>query len=497
MPRKRLISLAVLFALLGAWSLAAAPARADSPNPAQAVLRATVTVEAESGAAEDAKQDPSSAKRVLAVASGTVVGPEGLIVSFQLPEQESAAFFVRVQGKRLPAKLLVSDRRSGLRLLQAEACDAPHLPIAEQPAEVGQRVLAAVVYQGRAVRYVRPSSPVILAAGIVTATGRRTDGVAIELLQTDIPAGPGSAGAPLADEQGRLLGILMAVDVSQEEKITLAIPARYVSELLKIERGEKPVVIQPAYLGVQLASDADVEGAKVAQVLDDSPAAKVELNPGDVIVAVNGQQVLGADDLTALVAQQTAGARVTLRVKRGDGALEIEAALVERPIAPTSQRVEKGYGAGAEGYESMEEGYELGYPGEYRVVPLKVDDDSAIDAETLRRVTEFLQPYRAAPSNQKPAVPWRLAEPKADDLTPLTIYVQRSEADQRLDRLTGEVKSLREDVKKLAEQLEALSNRLEKPSEPMTREQALQSLRDEFLKKLDDLVRQSEEAKRK
>jgi S1-C subfamily serine protease len=445
------------------------------------MLAATVTVEVES-VAGDAKDDGSSPERhVLAVASGTVVAPEGRIVVANLPHAENAEYYVRpAEGKRLTAKVLVRDRRSGLQLLQAEECDAPHLEITQQPAEIGQRVLAAVVYQGQPVRYIRPRQPHVLSTGIIAATGRRAEGFAVELLQTDIRAGAGSAGAPLCDEDGRLLGILVAADISQEDSdVSLAIPARYVGELLVAESGEKTVVIHPAYLGVQLEPLDEGDGAKIVQVIDDSPAAKGGIQNGDIVAALNGEEVQAPEDLTAQVGRLQAGSKVVLRLKRGDETPEVEVVLAERPQpAPVSVQ--------------FDQRLELAVPGQYRVVPLPQGAGSeALDPKSVESVAGLLQRAYAAHRQRQ-----NKTEVRPEELTPLTVYVQRPEADQRLDKLTEEVKTLREEVKKLSEQLEVLSKKLDKPGALMTREEAIQSLREEFLKKLDDLVRQQDATKR-
>jgi S1-C subfamily serine protease len=490
MQRRSFVFLRPLAGLTITWIAFASPARADVQDAAKALLAATVTVEVESkpSEADNAASAYSaseyaasaSASGALAVASGAVVAPNGMIVVAHVPDSEDADYYVRfAAGKRLPARVVVSDRRSGLRLLQAEEVTTPHLAPAEAPAEIGQRVLAAVVHQGGPVRYVRSKQPHVLSTGIIAATGRRADGVAVELLQTDLRAGAGSAGAPLCDEDGRLIGILVAADASQQESnVTLAIPARYVSELLRVPPGEKTVVIQPAYLGVQLEASEESEGAKVVQVFEDSPAAKAGIQAGDVVAALNGEEVQTPDDLTAHIAQLKSGAKVVLRLERGDENPEVEAVLAERPKPGPSPK------------QTNTEALELAIPGRYHVVPLQQGAGEApVDPKYLETVTAWLR--SAAQRDQHGARP-TYSKSEVRDYTPLTVYVQRPQADERLDKLSEQVQALSEEVKKLSEQLQALSKKLDKPGNPMTREEAIQSLREEFLKKLDDLVRQQD-----
>jgi S1-C subfamily serine protease len=485
MQRRFLGSWCALAALLWALSLVSA-APADDREAAKSLLAATVTVEVEStsdaatstGDDSTAKSD-SSARSVLAVASGTIVAPEGLIVVTQIPHGENAEYYVRPgAGERLPARVVVSDRRSGLRLLQADAIRSlPHLKLALEPVEVGQRVLAAVVYQGRPVRYVRPHPPHHLSAGIVAAAGRRAEGFAVELFQTDVRAGAGSAGAPLVDENGRLVGVLVAADESQpQNEVTLAIPAHYVGELLKVRTGEETVVIHPAYLGVQLEPAEDGAGAKVTQVFDDSPAAKAGVEAGDIVTAFNGEEVQSPEDLTALVGRLKSGAEATVKLKRGDEQPELAVVLGERPQTDSAS--------------PQEYSLELSLPGQYRVLPLGTGGGtSSADQQTLNALSALLQQRQRQATQRLGIINLKNSEIRNEELTPLTVYVQRPQADERLDRLTEEVKTLSEEVKKLSEQLQAISKKLEKPGQ-MTREEAIESLREEFLEKLDDLVRQ-------
>jgi hypothetical protein len=283
-----------------------------------------------------------------------------------------------------------------------------------------------------------------------------------------------------------LLGILVAADVSQQESdATLAIPARYVTELLTVASGEKTIVIQPAYLGVQLEPSEEGKGARIVQVFDDSPAAMAGVQTGDIVAALNGEEVQTPEDLTGLVGQLRSGARVVLRLKRGDNTPEVEAVLGERPQPQASS------------IELAEQRLELAIPGRYHVVPLPEGAGAAqVDPKTVETVTAWLR--SAAQRDQHSAAgTFRKTEVRREELTPLTVYVQRPEADERLDKLTDEVKSLSEEVKKLSEQLQALSKKLDKPGPLMTREEAIQSLREEFLKKLDDLVRQQDATKSK
>jgi hypothetical protein len=328
-----------------------------------------------------------------------------------------------------------------------------------------------------------------LSTGIITATGQRSPGVAVRLLQTDGHGSRGGAGAPLADEAGRLVGIILGIQSAEPAGgITFAVPGRFVAELLEARPSSELNIIQRAYLGVQLETAEGDEGAKIVQVMEDTPAAAAGLQEGETIVAVNEQKVQTAENLSALIGEQPAGAKVTLSVRRDGEDHPLEVTLGKAPDAAAPAEA-----------ELADLAIELAQPGHYRVVPL-IDPaiGQAADAQSVTQALSQLlqrqQPRSTRDPQPQPADIYKrkTATPDTSGLTPLTIYVQRSETDRRLDELAEEVKALRKEVKELADQLKAAAERQPGKSELMTREQALQSLREEFLKKLDDLVRQQQ-----
>ncbi len=85
------------------------------------------------------------------------------------------------------------------------------------------------------------------------------------------------------------------------------------------------------YLGVALDISDDAGGAKIAQVTPDTAAARAGLKVGDVIVAVSGAPIKNGDALVQALQKRKAGEAVTLKVRRGDEELELEARLGKRP----------------------------------------------------------------------------------------------------------------------------------------------------------------------
>jgi serine protease Do len=184
-----------------------------------------------------------------------------------------------------------------------------------------------------------------VSAGIVSAKSRRGLGGSPyqDYLQTDAAVNPGNSGGPLVDVTGRIVGINTAIVGRTYQGISFSIPgnaARAVYEQLqsegKIERG---------YLGVRLADVTPdlarslklktLQGAVVEEVVDDTPAAKAGIEPGDVIIQWNGQAVTDATELILLVGKTKIGSPAKVALLRDAKPLEIEVTIEGPPARRT------------------------------------------------------------------------------------------------------------------------------------------------------------------
>jgi S1-C subfamily serine protease len=199
-----------------------------------------------------------------------------------------------------------------------------------------------------------------LSVGVVSATDRSVQSLTrftIDgAIQTDASINPGNSGGPLLDAEGRVIGINQQIRTGSggSEGVGFAVPIdlaeRSVGQLR--EDGEPSY----AFLGVttqslypQLAErlGVDVEtGALIIEVTPDSPAAEAGLRGGDeeirfqgieveiggdVIVALEGERLVGESDLPREVARLDPGDTVTLGIIRDGERQEVEVTLGERP----------------------------------------------------------------------------------------------------------------------------------------------------------------------
>jgi putative serine protease PepD len=195
--------------------------------------------------------------------------------------------------------------------------------------------------------------------GIVSAVDRpvsasaetSSDTVVTNAIQIDAAINPGNSGGPLFDSRGRVIGITSSIATlsggggsSQSGSIGLgfAIPINLAQNIA----GQlvKSGTAEHAFLGVSLtdgnatADGTTRLGAVVEQVTAGSPAAKGGVQKGDIVVAIDGQPVAGAESLTAYVRERTAGAAAKLTVVRGAKVLDVTVTLAAKAttVAPKS-----------------------------------------------------------------------------------------------------------------------------------------------------------------
>ncbi len=182
-------------------------------------------------------------------------------------------------------------------------------------------------------------------AGIVSALDRTQRGNSPfqSFIQTDAAINPGNSGGALVDVEGSLVGINTAIFSRSGGNmgIGFAVPvdtARQVMEQLvrggKVRRGFIGVDIRD--LNAELAESLALpvkNGVLVTGVLNDGPAAKGGVRPGDVVVRVGDKAVANAVELFAAVAALPPDSEAQLALQRGNESLNVRVKVGERPTA--------------------------------------------------------------------------------------------------------------------------------------------------------------------
>ena len=188
-----------------------------------------------------------------------------------------------------------------------------------------------------------------MSSGIVSGLGRVSglEGMELEnFVQVDAAINPGNSGGPLMDAEGRVIGMNTAMATGQGNQvgqgsfsgIGLAIPIEIIESVVPqlIETGE----VEKGYLGISVQPVAslspmqmrdqrfgatfravaeqyhDADGALINLVENDSPAAAAGLRPGDIILALDDEDVREADLIPALIASHRPREEITLRYWR-------------------------------------------------------------------------------------------------------------------------------------------------------------------------------------
>ena len=218
--------------------------------------------------------------------------------------------------RRFAAELAGSDKATDIAVLKIEAERLTELPIGNPDLlRVGDDVVAIGNPFGLGQT---------VTSGIVSALGR--SGINVEgyedFIQTDASINPGNSGGALITGDGRLVGINTAIiaPAGGNVGIGFAVPIdmaqavmRQLIEHGQVSRGRIGVAIQD--LTPDLAEALGIErirGAVVGSVEEQAPAAHVGLQAGDVIVAVDGQEITGAPDLRNRIGLTPVGSTVEI-----------------------------------------------------------------------------------------------------------------------------------------------------------------------------------------
>lgn len=240
-------------------------------------------------------------------------------------------------GARLPAEIQAADERADLAVLRVSRKGLPAATFEPKLPDVGELAIA----MGNPAGFEQS-----VTAGIVSGlhrsipSGGRTPAL-VDLIQTDAAISPGNSGGALLNGKGDVIGINVAYLPPAESgavAIGFAIPSEtvlaVVRQLLRSGRVER------AYLGVVFGTEVTPdlnrqfglgvdEGVSVEDV--QGPAAGAGIEPGDVIVSVDGRPVRTVEDLLAILNGRRPGQAVTVGIVRDGKRRQIDVTLGERP----------------------------------------------------------------------------------------------------------------------------------------------------------------------
>ena len=269
-----------------------------------------------------------------ALGTGFVVDDRGRVATNA--HVVAGATSVRVKlsdGRELPATVRGSDDRLDVAVLEIQGLDGgKRPPFASLGSSADVRVGEYVVAIGNPF-----GLGDTVTMGIVSAKGRELGaGPYDDFIQTDASINPGNSGGPLFDLKGQVIGINTAINPAGQG-IGFAIPIDALKDVLPqlvekghVERGRLGAIIQPVDAPIAKALGLPKpSGALISEVQRGSPAARAGLEPGDVILSVDGTAIESAHDLPREIARRRPGTKVTLVVAGRKGQRTVSAVLDE------------------------------------------------------------------------------------------------------------------------------------------------------------------------
>ncbi len=275
--------------------------------------------------------------------SGVIIDPQGTIVTNHHVIDDASKVQVHLKdGRSLVGEVIGSDPATDVALVRVNAQNLPFATLGDSESlRVGQFVLAI----GNALGL--PGAPTV-SMGVISALGRPlpgTDFVLEGLVQTDAAINPGNSGGPLADLEGRVIGINTAM-IPFAQGVGFAIPSDTIKRIID-QISKHGRVVRP-WLGISgLDVNASIarryglsveSGVLLAEVLNDSPAHRAGLREGDIVVGIGENKVEQMKGLVTALSKFSIGERITLDVIRAGTTYEADLRLAEMPAPLLTKR---------------------------------------------------------------------------------------------------------------------------------------------------------------
>jgi serine protease Do len=256
--------------------------------------------------------------------TGFFADPAGTIYTLAYIVANADEIYVVYGDRKIPAKLLVSDPRSGIALIKAD-CTSPFIPIGNAKKLSIASPLMTIGY------------PVNLDAtpsfGVLGGFDRKFLGryFMTTHLRVNLPVEPGFGGAPLLNFQGEAVGIIFSGLPGGGACYALPIEAAEKIRMDYVRFGE----VRHGWVGVNVEEqDEAVEGShvRIAELGPETPAAQSGLKDGDVLLKVGDIDISKAEDVIDASFFLTAGDRVAVVVVRDGREMTVDVRSINHPV---------------------------------------------------------------------------------------------------------------------------------------------------------------------
>ena len=269
--------------------------------------------------------------------SGVIISPDGLVLTNNhVIEGASGIDLGLADGRTFKARVVGRDADSDLAVLRGETTETlPAATLANsksvRPGQISIAIGNPLGFQST------------VTAGIVSAVGRSLraqNGRLIgDVIQTDAALNPGSSGGPLVNSAGRVIGINTAM-IAGAQGICFSVASNtalhVVTQILRhgrVRRARIGVIAEQIPLPRRLADRAGVSqpsAVRVREIQPGSPADVSGVRIGDILLALDGVAVTGADDVSRLLDHAAIGRQVAAAILRGETRIDYAISPEER-----------------------------------------------------------------------------------------------------------------------------------------------------------------------
>jgi len=266
--------------------------------------------------------------------SGVIIDTRGyLLTNAHVINNASEIRITLANGRQGKAKVVGIDQDTDLAVLMVDMQNLPEIPIGDSDElKIGDIVLAI-------------GNPFdvgqTVTQGIVSATGRQRVGITTfeDFIQTDADINPGNSGGALITASGELIGINTAIISSDgsSQGIGLATPINQALDIVQqlITNG----IVLRGWLGIEaqvispdiLQSAGVAGGVLVSATLQEGPAEKAGIIPGDIITNIAGETVTTPKQAIDLITKIPPGSSIDIQILRGWEKQSLRAKVEQRP----------------------------------------------------------------------------------------------------------------------------------------------------------------------
>lgn len=316
--------------------------------PAVVSIAATVVIPEQALSDESlpfgAFRDMPQLRRQYGQGSGVIVSPDGYIITNHHVVAEASGVEVLLSDRRqFKGRVVASDPKTDVAIVKIQAIGLPAVVWGDSGRlAVGDFVLAV-------------GNPLGLSQtvtfGIVSAVGRADVGVADyeDFIQTDAPINPGNSGGALVNIAGELVGINTAIasPTGGSVGVGFAIPSNMVKQVMqsllktgRVVRGFLGAVTQDVTPVLsKIFKLPDVKGAIITDLQPNGSAERAGLRRGDVVVRVDGREVLDGGRLRNLIALAPISSRHKVEIIRDGRLFQADLVVQEAPENSVVRRI--------------------------------------------------------------------------------------------------------------------------------------------------------------